>query len=221
MVLLLAQKRWQWGREIGDSIITGDSNEREMLGKCKLLTAWECAKKLMLHCAAELVNVQIPVQVCRSFQTRDILCYKALWVFLTTAMGNKYLVFANPSYVTYWCQKHSCYFFSNSLNPSLSGWILCTCNAQHRWQKEIGSHYVVGNIMKPSLCDVLHVYQAHRNSFLKVSYHMKCQWKNGSQNIGPVWRIIDIESLIHGCSKQGRFKVSSPSANQGKYQNLL
>ena len=101
MVPLLAQKRWQWGREIGDSIITGDSNEREMLGKCKLLTAWECAKKLMLHCAAELVDVQIPVQVCRSFQTRDILRYKALWVFLTTAMGNKYLVFADPSYVTY------------------------------------------------------------------------------------------------------------------------
>ena len=42
-------------------------------GKCKLLTAQECMTELMLHCAAELANIQIPIQVCHSFQTRDFL----------------------------------------------------------------------------------------------------------------------------------------------------
>ena len=64
-------------------IITGDGDEREIHGGSRREdVSWttrrprDCvtsAKELTPRCAAELADVQIPVQVCRSFQTRDFL----------------------------------------------------------------------------------------------------------------------------------------------------
>ena len=50
-------RRWQW-----------EVNALDLL-----LTAQECTKELMLHCAVKLANIWIPIQVCCSFQTRDFL----------------------------------------------------------------------------------------------------------------------------------------------------
>ena len=44
-----------------------------MRGKCKLLTAQECAKELMLCCVVGLADIWIPIQDWCSFQTRDFL----------------------------------------------------------------------------------------------------------------------------------------------------
>ena len=40
---------------------------------CAVATHRECARELTLRCAAEVTEVWIPVQVCRTFQTRDFL----------------------------------------------------------------------------------------------------------------------------------------------------
>ena len=67
-------------------IITGDGDEREIHGGSRREdVGWttrrprDCvtsAKELTPRCAAELADVQIPVQVCRSFQTRDFLGWR-------------------------------------------------------------------------------------------------------------------------------------------------
>ena len=65
---------------------TGDSDEREIQGgKMSVgygahlmimffaVTTGECVKELMLCCVVDVTDIQIPVQVCCTFQTRDFL----------------------------------------------------------------------------------------------------------------------------------------------------
>ena len=67
----VGKENW-WGHYHGN----GDEREMHSLVGQRidmLLTAWECAKELMLRCAVELADVRIPVQICCSFQARDFL----------------------------------------------------------------------------------------------------------------------------------------------------
>ena len=51
----------------------------------------ECAKELTLRSAAEVTDVRIPVQICRTFQTRDFLEDNALACLPNHNVGVNYL----------------------------------------------------------------------------------------------------------------------------------